>query len=849
MLISYTRTSGFFSDLGRLSVRRAHLKNYSRVSQQPHMDAFLVERSALGYEATCDERELERRVVPGGQVLPHLQLWTDSAEIPAVLHDALVKRVGRLIEVDTTNDGFRFGIDGHPSNTGVVVKRARKALRPAGGTLGDHGGFNAYDWDRSLGPAIHPGAGRGIGVAIERMRSSDARLEVIGDSLFRLDPRSNAVLVDSSITGPLFISYYAYIGRLGLDPSEPRPTAPDSDVLMGAVVSGQHMGSTHGIHVGDVVGNLKGYVESLDNHRTLNATVIGELHGHVDGTFQGESTGTFTGSALIDGGEISHLESLAVGTTAHTVSPVVIRASEHHVRLESATGVRAATIGLQENGEVVIDAPLVSVRTANIGALQSINLECAQLRALLGIRNSYAGVREVGVLMGVSDAEIERGLYFGQNRLAPVDGAFRIVRDRDADGAVELVVQMATEGEWRTVRPVGALGATVVGTPKSVVRERPGFARSNGRRPVLAPGEPLGDVDLPVDGVFSHIEVSYGPQATLVATSLAHAALIVPFATNVVEFATVYAYVFVSPAPRLRVWRGELPIRCGRRIAYGVAPLGTLELSTTPQTAAVAFPEKPFTIVLGDARRHFRQVIRIEDQRYAPRDPVFTRQSDGATYIARTCRGQLPVEIAAQTTTAPAPAAAIVPSTYFLRPRAAMGVDIIDALPGAEMTVYFDGELYFSRVLTTSRSTHSLGAPFNQFRRNARRLRVHVLAPNTIPSVLEFDVRVGTEAVALTDGQPTWTASLAFNWSQVPNATDTLVTFTETTRARGQVVQIPLHAFDGNVELDQLFTDGTYGDETAAYAFERDTTHVRIIFRMRRGPATVRLRSVVAAAT
>lgn len=817
------------------------------------MEAFLVERSTLGYTATCDERALERRVAPGGQVLPHLQLWTDSAEIPSVLHDALVKRAGRLIEVDTTNDGYRFGLDGHPSNAGVVVKRARKALRLAGAVASR--GFNAYDWDRTLGPAIPPGASRGIGVAIERLRPSDSRLEVLGDSLFELDPRSTGVLVDASVSGPLFVSFYAYIGRIGLDPTEQRQLAPEADALVGAVVHGQHEGSTHGVHVGDVVGNLRGYVESLDNHRTLNATVIGELHGHVDGTFQGEVTGTFTGSALIDGGELSHIESLAVGTTAHTVSPVVIRAVDQHVRLETPFGAYAATIGLRDGGELVIDAPLLSARAANIGALQSADVECAHLHALLGIRNSYAGVREVGVLLGVSDAEVERGLYFGKNRLAPVDGAFRIVRDRDADGALELVVQTAIGGVWRTIRPVGALGATTVDVPTtttSVARiARPGLVRAHGRRAVLAPGEPLGAVELPVDGVFERLEVSYGPVVARVASTREGAAAIVPFdgANEGVAFATVYAYVELAPAPRRRVWRGELPIRRGRALEYGVVPLGDLARATVVARAATAFPEAPFALAFAGAPRHFRQVVRIEDPRFAPRDALFERRTEelgvgGATYVARAGRGPLAVEIGAST--APAPAAAIVPSASFLKPQAPMGVDIIDAPTGAELTVYMDGVLYLSRVLTTTRSTHSLGAPFNQFRRNARRLRVHVEAANAIPAVLEFDVRVGAEAVALTDGQPTWTASLAFNWSQVPNAADTLATFTATSSALGQVVQIPLSAFDGNVEIDHAHADGSFTDETAAYAFAREGAYLRAAFRMRRGPTTVRVRSIVA---
>ena len=97
-------------------------------------------------------------------------------------------------------------------------------------------GFNAYDWDRTLGPAIPPGASRGVGIAIERLRPSDARLEVLGDSLFELDPRSTGVLVDASVS--VFDDGTRTDGELyGEHVSAPAPTTQLRNALVDAALA------------------------------------------------------------------------------------------------------------------------------------------------------------------------------------------------------------------------------------------------------------------------------------------------------------------------------------------------------------------------------------------------------------------------------------------------------------------------------------------------------------------------------------------------------------------------------------------------------------------------------------
>lgn len=796
------------------------------------MQSYLADRALLGYTATHDDFFTEKRVVPGVNVLPHQQLWTDSASIPKIIHDTLVHRVGNILEVDVTNDGFTFGIDGYPSGTGVVVKRARKPLACMGRITREKG-YMAYTWNASLGKAIPPGTAHGIGVALERVRPQDSRLECIGDASFELDPRMNAILVKKSIEGPLFISFYAYTGRYGLIEQE-LPTDPGLLHEQHGTSYGLHDGPTVGLHRGDVIGNLRGYVESLDNHRTIKATVLGELHGHVDGTFQGEVTGTFTGSAHIDGGEIAHIEAFAVGTSTKTDASFVVRAPGKHILLENEHD-QQGTLELRD-GKLVFDVPL-SAAAANIGSLQSLDFVCTQLRALLGIRNSYAGIREAGVLTGVSDAEVERGLYFGQNRLAPVEGAFRIVREVNVDGDQDLVVQTPVDGVWTTIRPVGALGATTVGEVTKVAPPRPGVARANGARPVMVAGEALGDIVIPVTGNLVLAQV--GGKTTSAAWNLAN---LVPFADTNNDFATLFVDIEIAPAPKRSIWRGELPLRRGALLEYGSAPHGNLEILAT--LSATATLEDSFTLHLPDAPRHFRQAIKFADNtQFIPEDNFFELINN--TYMTRAGRGA--IDVIVKPITKPLAAPAIIPSTYLVRPLTPMGVSIINAIIGSNLIVYLDGVQLVSRNLEATRIDQSLGSLFTNFRPNPRRVRVIVTHPTAISGYLEFDVYAGLPAVAYTNGLQTWTGLVAYSWSQVPNATNIVASFTESSAGNSQVIKVPLEciAAGGNVQIDHQFRDGTFQDDTLAYTYTQDATHKIITYPNRRGATQVRLRSVV----
>jgi len=670
-----------------------------------------------------------------------------------------------------------------------------------------------------------------VGIVVERVRE-DERLEVLGDVFYEVDPRMASVLVHKSIDGPLFASFYAYVGRRGL-PENELPTDPGLQREQHGVSYGHHDGPTVGLHQGDVVGNLKGFVESLDNHRTLRATVIGELHGHADGTFQGEATGTFTGAAYIDGGELAHIEALAVGTSTNTNSAFVVRAPGKHIRLESDDD-QQGTLELRD-GELFFDVPLAAV-SANIGTLRSLELVCTQLRALLGIRNSYAGIREAGVLTGVSDAEVERGLYFGQHRLAAVDGAFRIVREVNSEGEPELVVQTPVDGTWTTVRPVGALGATSVGAVTALA-PRPGVERIAGKRPVLVVGEALGELVVPTEGNLVQVQVN-----GLVANTFPTAANLVPFPDATWDVGTVFVDVETRGAPNRCVWRGELQLRRGELMEYGSAPHGNLDVLAT--SSATAYPESSFELALPDAPRHFRHALRLVDSsQFAPADNFFNLVGD--TYIARAGRG--PISLTVKAIVEPAPAPAIVPSTRLVRPLAPMGVDVIDVLIGSRMRVYLDGVLLIERTLETTRSNHSLGSLFTSFRQNPRRVRVEVTHPAGIPGSLEFDVHAGLPAMALTNGAQTWTGLVPYSWSQLPNARDVVASFTEASAGNAHVLKVPLDVLSpgGTIEIDMQFRDGTFGVDTASYAFVEDGTYLVATYPNRRGAAQVRIRSLV----
>jgi hypothetical protein len=219
------------------------------------------------------------------------------------------------------------------------------------------------------------------------------------------------------------------------------------------------------------------------------------------------------------------------------------------------------------------------------------------------------------------------------------------------------------------------------------------------------------------------------------------------------------------------------------------------------------------------------------------------------TYISKAGRGALDVLFASTTTLLPAPS--IVPSTFLLGPLAPMGVEVIDAVVGSQLTIRLDNTLLVSRTMDTTRVTQSLGAIFTGFRTQPRRLSVLVIHPTALPGYIEFFVYTGLPAIALTNGLQTWTGILPYSWAQQPHARDIIATFTESTAGNLQVIKVPRACIapGGNVELDHQFVDGTFGKDTASYAQTFEDDYIIFTYPNRRGHAQVRLRSVVAAAT
>lgn len=825
------------------------------------MEEFIATRAALGYSATTDAIYNEKRVTPGSGILPNKQIWTDAKYIPAVLHDTLTRQVDGIQEVDPSGDGLMFGIDGHPASAGVVAKRVRKPLR-AVGSIQSHG-YTSYAWDTAHGPAIPGSAGEGFATLVEYLRSDD-RLEVLADAFVTVDIRLHGgVFVKTEISGELYATFYAYVGRYGLLEEAGELQASSLELSPRdhfGPTYGDHEGPSVGIHRGDVIGNLKGYVESLDNHRFLTATLLGELHGHADGTFQGEATGSFVGSAVIDGGEMGRIESLAVGMPVSSHAPVSIMSNEDDNHIHFVNEDAHGNVRLTKEGQLHLDCTFAA-SSANIdGHLRASTVECNSLRALLGIRNSYAGIREAGVLSGVSDASVESGLYFGENRFAPTDGSFRIIREASPiDHSLELVVQAAVDGEWTTIRPVGSLGATAVGTPKEI-QTGPGpgpelrIARSQNKRNVMLEGEQLGNIEL---------EFAFDGEASFLAARLGLRTFDrnndgLESLANVVVFShedpsqEVMLFVDMYATSQHKALRGSLRLRKGLPLIYGSVPYGNLDLVQMTTSSAVAFVENSFTIRMADAPRHLRQAIRLGlPADYAPDDSFFEYQEERAAWIGKSGRG--PCDIVIKPTKYGHLAEPVVrPSTVLTFNHAPVHVDIADALVGSTAIVTIDGVELFQKPITQTRQAFSIGTLFASFRKGPRYVRVDVKPPAAhlaLPGLCEFEVRNGLFVLTFSNGVQNWSQLLPYMWSEVPHSssshTDAIAFFADSVTHNSQEIHVPLDllATHGNVEVDNVGIDNGFSNDTASYRFDTRGRFRVLTYMFKRGSCRVRIRT------
>ena len=785
----------------------------------------LSERVVRGYGTTDELLFNERRVVPGLPLLPHLSLWADSSEIPYHVNDVLLKKVNSHYEAESSGDGQSFGADGHGSAGGVVTKRVRKQLVLTG-SIGD---MNSYEWDLSLGPAIPQGACDNADFIVEHIRS-DSRLEVVRDFDISLDPRGKAVLVNARYAEPLFATFYSYTGSIGLANEKASEIVPEPEPLAK---------DTFGLHHGDVVGNLRGYVSSIDNLRTITGTLIGEVHGHVGGTFEGDATGTFTGEVYISRGVISHLESLGIGTAADAAEPLAILAEASHITMRNSAG--DACVVEFKNEEFRVNKP-VNATAANIGALSCESIECSSITSYLGIKNSYAGMREIGAVTGISDCEIENGLFFGNQRFVAAEGSFRIVRAANDTGVLELVVQEPdANGIWTTVRPVGALGATTLGTASATIAVPSLLRAAPARSDAMYPNERVGQLVTSATGTF--VSASAGNVSV---TSLGDLANTVLFPTSSTEeIAAIVVDLQTAPAPAKKVWRGELTVRRGALVKYGATPFGSSAASRFLSSSACVSGTTDVALetYLPDAQRHIRQVVFLSgDGIFTPKNDSFLQPIGNGAFVAKGPRGPLKTTIQSSLILNAAPLLNI--GSTVIKPNTRTNIEIVNAVVGATFVVVIDGVQMVDTTLTNGWSSYSLGSVFARFQERPRRVRATVTHPTAIPALLQVDMYSATSITALTNYNTTSTVNVAYSWSQVPNAEDAILNFDTGL----QMIHIPNGALFGNsVAVDTMLPDGSFLEDTQSYASNDNFAgHITLEYTPgRRGACKIRVRSLV----
>ena len=175
-------------------------------------------------------------------------------------------------------------------------------------------------------------------------------------------------------------------GDINLYTSGASPTVDTID-------TGVFQGITEGHHFGAVTGHVSGTVSSLENHPVIRADIVGNGEGDWLGEMHGCSQGTFNGEANVTGGEMQHLNHVAIGGAA-TDAPLTVYSSDHaHLSLVSSTG-RNATLSARGDGSLCTDSMQVEI------------LRTQQLFAF-GVDNAYAGFSRVGNLAGVQHMRAE----------------------------------------------------------------------------------------------------------------------------------------------------------------------------------------------------------------------------------------------------------------------------------------------------------------------------------------------------------------------------------------------------------------------------------------------------------
>lgn len=213
-----------------------------------------------------------------------------------------------------------------------------------------------------------------------------------------------------------------FFGDQPLGRAEPGQTrAPAINTTATAVdgighFTGSFDGQTRGVHTGDVIGNVTGFVSDLGNHPIIETKILGDGEGHWVGTVNADVVGKFEGYAKVVTGSIDNASHVTVGTYDASAS-LHVQAQDRQFRISHTSG-ESAEINCFPTGDLHISVAETAV--VAIPRIECDSIKChssihvadvlADQINCVGIKNNFYGITEVGRIEDVSEIVAEVGL-------------------------------------------------------------------------------------------------------------------------------------------------------------------------------------------------------------------------------------------------------------------------------------------------------------------------------------------------------------------------------------------------------------------------------------------------------
>lgn len=170
--------------------------------------------------------------------------------------------------------------------------------------------------------------------------------------------------------------------------------------------SGDFEGPTRGVHTGDVIGNVQGFVSDLGNHPIIEAKILGDGEGHWVGTVNGDVVGKFEGQAKVITGSIENASHVTVGTFDSTAS-LHVKSSDRHFQISNTDG-GSALIECFSDSRLAVSCSVFETNgivcgtidcseTLTVNDLNATNIKCT------GLTNNFYGIFETGRIEDVSE--------------------------------------------------------------------------------------------------------------------------------------------------------------------------------------------------------------------------------------------------------------------------------------------------------------------------------------------------------------------------------------------------------------------------------------------------------------